>query len=161
MILSKTDSPHLRVRIGSSVDLPPNAERAKHRADTEGKQEADGLFRCPSSRRIYVFECFPQKKQEREREKNMASSKEFLNFVLEQCSELTARPMMGEYVIYFRGKVVGGIYDNRFLLKQSAAAKTFLKSAEAAVPYKGAKEMLVLDNLDDRELLKDLLEAMI
>ena len=95
----------------------------------------------------------------------MASSKEFLDFVLEQTSELgeiSYRPMMGEYVIYFRGKVVGGLYDDRFLVKATGSALRFLEkegiSAETDIPYPGAKEMLVAD-IDDREMTCCLIRA--
>lgn len=70
----------------------------------------------------------------------MASSKEFLNFVLEQCSELTARPMMGEYVIYFRGKVVGGIYDNRFLLSNLLPQRHFSKARKPPFRIRAPKK---------------------
>lgn len=103
---------------------------------------------------------FSAKKTGKRAGEKYGKQQRFFKFCFGAVQRTDRQTLMGEYIIYFRGKVVGGIYDNRFLLKQSAAAKTFLKSAEAAVPYKGAKEMLVLDNLDDRELLKDLLEAM-
>ena len=93
----------------------------------------------------------------------MASSKEYLEFVLEQLSELEGishRAMMGEYVIYYRGKVVGGIYDDRFLLKPTASAVTMLPNAPRELPYEGAKEMLLVDDIENKELLRELLEAM-
>ncbi len=91
----------------------------------------------------------------------MASSKEYLAFVLEQLAGLegvTHRAMMGEYVIYFQGKVVGGIYDDRFLVKPTPSAKALLPDAPLELPYEGAKEMLLPD-VDDRELLLRLLPA--
>ena len=90
----------------------------------------------------------------------MASSKEYLNFVLEQCGELTARAMMGEYVLYFGGKIVGGIYDNRLLVKPTASAKSLMPSAPLELPHEGAKEMLLVENIEDREFLQNLFEAM-
>ena len=88
----------------------------------------------------------------------MASSKDFLEFVMEQIAglgEVASRPMMGEYVIYYRGKVVGGVYDNRFLLKNTASARALLinegRPVQTDVPYPGAKGMLVAD-VDDRDL---------
>ena len=93
----------------------------------------------------------------------MASSKEYLDFILEQLSELddvTYRAMMGEYIIYYRGKIVGGIYDDRFLVKPVKAALEMMPDADMELPYEGAKEMLLIEDLDDREFLSDLLEAM-
>ena len=90
----------------------------------------------------------------------MASSKEYLDFVLEQCSGLSARDMMGEYVLYYGGKVVGGVYDNRLLVKPTKSAVALLPNAQSELPYKGAKEMLLVEDIEDRELLKKLFEAM-
>ena len=93
----------------------------------------------------------------------MASSKEYLDFILEQLSELddiSYRAMMGEYIIYYRGKIVGGIYDDRFLVKNVKAASELMSDASLELPYKGAKEMLLVDDIDNKILLKDLLEAM-
>ena len=84
----------------------------------------------------------------------MSSSKEYLNFLLEQLSEvegITYRAMMGEYIIYCCGRIAGGIYDNRFLIKPVEAAKRFMPEAEFVQPYKGAKDMILVDNVDDRE----------
>ncbi len=92
----------------------------------------------------------------------MASSKEYLDFVLEQLSELddiTYKAMMGEYIIYYRGKIVGGVYDDRFLVKPVKAAKNMLPEAELELPYEGAKEMLLVDNVENKEFLKELLEG--
>lgn len=91
----------------------------------------------------------------------MASSKEYLSFVLEQLSPLDGvsyRPMMGEYIIYLNGKVVGGIYDDRFLVKPTPAARTLMPDAEEEMPYDGAKPMLLAD-VDDREFLCALVAA--
>ena len=93
----------------------------------------------------------------------MASTKEYLNFILEQLSgldEITYKAMMGEYIIYYRGKVVGGIYDDRFLVKNTTTAADKMLDADLELPYEGAKEMLLVDDVDDKEFLRDLLEAM-
>jgi len=90
----------------------------------------------------------------------MASSKEYLDFVLEQCSGLSARAMMGEYVLYYCGKVVGGVYDNRLLVKPTKSAVSLLLNAPRKLPYEGAKEMLLVEDIEDRELLKKLFDAM-
>lgn len=93
----------------------------------------------------------------------MASSKEYLEFIMEQLSgleDVSWRAMMGEYIIYYRGKIVGGIYDDRFLVKPVKAAVDRMPEAELEVPYEGAKEMLLVDNVDDKEFLCSLLETM-
>ena len=93
----------------------------------------------------------------------MASNKEYLEFVLEQLSELediTYRPMMGEYIIYYRGKVIGGIYDDRFLVKPTKTVMAMMPNANRELPYEGAKEMLLVDDVENRVFLKELLEAM-
>lgn len=93
----------------------------------------------------------------------MASSKEYLDFVLEQLSELdeiSYRAMMSEFIIYYRGKIVGGVYDDRFLVKPVKAAKDMMPEAELELPYEGAKEMLLVDNIENKDFLKELLEAM-
>ena len=94
---------------------------------------------------------------------NMASSEEYLEYVLEQLSgldEISHRKMMGEYIIYYRGKIVGGIYDDRFLVKPVKSALDMMGDADMELPYEGAKEMVLVDNLDDREFLCDLFDAM-
>lgn len=93
----------------------------------------------------------------------MASSKEYLDFILEQLSDLDDvlhRAMMGEYIIYYRGKVVGGIYDDRFLVKPTKSATAMMPNAVMELPYEGAKEMLLVDDVDNKEFLRLLLEAM-
>lgn len=93
----------------------------------------------------------------------MASSKSYLDFVLEQLSGLdgiTSRAMMGEYIIYYRGRVVGGIYDDRFLVKPTKSAKAMMPDADMELPYEGAKEMLLVGNVENREFLRELIEAM-
>ena len=93
----------------------------------------------------------------------MASSKEYLEFVLEQLSELddiSYKAMMGEYIIYYCGKIVGGIYDDRFLVKNVNVAREMLPDAALEFPYDGAKTMLLVDDVDNRDFLKELLDAM-
>lgn len=86
----------------------------------------------------------------------MASSKEYLDFVLEQLSELeeiTYRAMMGEYIIWYRGKIVGGIYDDRLLIKPVKSAVSLMPNSTYELPYEGAKEMLLVDDVDSKEFL--------
>ena len=93
----------------------------------------------------------------------MASSKEYLEFILGQLSELediTYRTMMGEFIIYYRGKVVGGIYDDRLLVKPVKSAIRYMPTATYELPYDGAKEMLLVDELDNKEFLVELFNAM-
>ncbi len=93
----------------------------------------------------------------------MASSRAYLDFVLEQLSELdgiASKAMMGEYILYYRGKIVGGIYDDRFLVKPTGSARAMMPDADLELPYEGAKEMLLVDNIDNRAFLRELLEAM-
>lgn len=93
----------------------------------------------------------------------MASSKEYLSFILEQLSmpdDISYRAMMGEYILYYRGKVIGGIYDNRFLVKPVKAAAAMMPDAVRELPYKGAKEMLLVENVEDTAFLQALLKAM-
>lgn len=93
----------------------------------------------------------------------MASSKDYLDFVLEQLSELdeiTYRAMMGEYIIYYRDKVMGGIYDNRFLVKSTPSAHRVMPDAPMELPYECAKEMLLVDNIENKVFLNELLNAM-
>lgn len=93
----------------------------------------------------------------------MASTKEYLDFILEQLSdldEISFRAMMGEYIIYYRGKVVGGIYDDRFLIKPVKSAVAMMPDAEMELPYEGAKKMLLVDDVDNREFLRELLDTM-
>ena len=93
----------------------------------------------------------------------MASSKDYLDYVLEQLSgmdDISYRAMMGEYIIYYRGKVVGGIYDDRFLVKPVKSAVAMMPNADRELPYEGAKEMLLVDDVENKEFLYELLEAM-
>ena len=93
----------------------------------------------------------------------MASSKGYLDFILEQLSDLddiSYRAIMGEYIIYYRGKVVGGIYDDRFLVKPTKSAVSMMPDAGMELPYEGAKEMLLVDDVENRKFLRKLLESM-
>ena len=93
----------------------------------------------------------------------MASTKEYLDFVLEQLSlldDITCKAMMGEYIIYYRGKIIGGVYDNRFLVKNVKSAREKMPEAALELPYEGAKEMLLVDDVENREFLKELFDAM-
>ena len=93
----------------------------------------------------------------------MASTKQFLDFVLDQLSgldEISFRPMMGEYILYYKGKIFGGIYDDRFLVKNIGAARRLMPDAELALPYEGAKEMLSVTDIDDRDFLTALVSGM-
>ena len=93
----------------------------------------------------------------------MASSKEYLAFILEQLSaldEITHRTMMGEYILYFRGKIFAMICDDRFLVKPVEAAKQLMPEATYELPYEGAKPMLLVDNVEDKAFLKTLVDAM-
>ena len=92
----------------------------------------------------------------------MASSREYLTFVLEQLSDLediTYRAMMGEFIIYYHGKIVGGIYDNRLLIKLTKSAIAYMPVTVYALPYEGAKEMLLVENVDSKEFLTGLFNA--
>ena len=90
----------------------------------------------------------------------MASSKEYIEFVLEQCSGLSTRAMMGEYVLYYCGKVIGGVYDNRLLVKPTKSAVALMPEASRELPYEGAKEMLLVEDIEDRDFLNELFESM-
>lgn len=94
----------------------------------------------------------------------MASSKGYLDFTLEQLSgleEVSYRSMMGEYILCCRGRVVGGIYDDRFLVKPTRSAAAMMPNADRELPYEGAKEMLLVEDVENREFLRSLLEAMV
>ena len=93
----------------------------------------------------------------------MASSKEYLDFILEQVSELdnvSYKAMMGEFIIYYNGKVIGGIYDDRFLVKPVKSAIAYMPNAKYELPYDGAKEMLLVDDVDNKEFLTGLFNSM-
>ena len=92
----------------------------------------------------------------------MSSSKEYLNYILEQLNEadeISHRAMMGEYILYCQGKVIGGIYDDRFLIKPTAAALRLMPDAAFVSPYEGAKKMLAVSEVEDKEFLKELFDA--
>ena len=93
----------------------------------------------------------------------MASSKEYLQFILEQLSdleEINYRAMMGEYIIYYQGRIVGGIYDDRLLVKPTKSAVSYMATATYELPYEGAKEMLLVEDVDSKEYLAGLFNAM-
>ena len=93
----------------------------------------------------------------------MASSKEYLDFILEQVSELdnvSYKAMMGEFIIYYDGKIIGGIYDDRLLVKPVQSAINYMPNAVYELPYDGAKEMLLVDDVDNKEFLIGLFDAM-
>ena len=107
-----------------------------------------GLFRCQGKIR---------------RDLIMASSKDYLEFILEQLSdldEITYRAMMGEYILYYRGKIIGGIYDDRLLVKPAKSAVALMPDATFELPYEGAKEMLLVDDVDNRDFLVELFSSM-
>lgn len=93
----------------------------------------------------------------------MASDNNYLDFILDQLSELdevSYRAMMGEYIIYYKGKVIGGIYDNRFLVKPTKSTVSMMPNADLEQPYDGAKKMLLVEDLDNKEFLSELLETL-
>jgi len=93
----------------------------------------------------------------------VASSKEYLDFILEQLAGLnsiTSKQMMGEYILYMNGRIFGGIYDDRFLVKPTKSAMAMMPDADREFPYEGAKEMLLVDNVDNRDFLTELVTAM-
>ncbi|MBR4093308.1 MAG: TfoX/Sxy family protein [Oscillospiraceae bacterium] len=93
----------------------------------------------------------------------MASTKNYLDFILEQLSdldEISYKAMMGEYIIYYHGKIIGGIYDDRFLVKPVKSAISLMPDATFEIPYDGAKEMILVDNIDDKEFLTKLFNTM-
>lgn len=93
----------------------------------------------------------------------MASSKKYLQFILKQLSgleEINYRIMMGEFIIYYRGKIIGGIYDDKLLVKPTKSAISYMPTALYELPYKGAKKMLLVDKVDDKEFLAGLFNAM-
>ena len=94
----------------------------------------------------------------------MASSIDYLQFILEQCSELqeiTYRAMMGEFIIYYRGKIVGGIYDNRLLVKPTKSAISYMPTVIYEIPYENAKEMILVEEGDNKDFLTGLFDAMV
>ena len=93
----------------------------------------------------------------------MASKKEYLDYILEQLSgldDVSYRKMMGEYIIYYKNRIIGGIYDDRFLVKPTDSAKRLMPEASSELPYEGAKPMLLVENTDDRDFLCELLNAL-
>ncbi len=93
----------------------------------------------------------------------MSSSKEYLYFVLEQLSatdSVSYKSMMGEYIIYYKGRIIGGIYDDRFLVKNTVSARKLMPSAPTEIPYPTGKPMLLVEDIENKELLRQLFEAM-
>ncbi len=93
----------------------------------------------------------------------MASKKEYLDYILEQLSgldDVSYRKMMGEYIIYYKNRIIGGIYDDRFLVKPTDSAKRLMPEAVSELPYEGAKPMLLVENTDDRDFLCELLNVL-
>ena len=93
----------------------------------------------------------------------MASNREYLEFILDQLSyldDIRYVPMMGEYILYYKDRIFGGIYDDRFLVKITKTSKELMPNADEDIPYDGAKPMLLVDNVDDREFLKELIDSM-
>ena len=93
----------------------------------------------------------------------MASGKDYLNYIMEQLSaagEVSCRAMMGGYVVYYQGKVIGGVYDDRFLVKPTPSAIAMMPDALREIPYEGAKEMLLVDNVENRAFLAALLDVL-
>ena len=94
----------------------------------------------------------------------MATKKEYLDYILEQLSDVegvSSRAMMGEYILYCQGKIFGGIYDDRFLVKPTKSARAMMPDAALELPYEGAKPMLLVENVDDRAFLRELVNAML
>ena len=92
----------------------------------------------------------------------MASSKEFLEYILEQLSELEEiayRAMMGEYIIYYKGRIAGGIYDDRLLINPVKSVIDYVSDIRYEVPYEGAKEMILIEEVDNKEYLTELFKA--
>lgn len=92
----------------------------------------------------------------------MASSRRYLEFILGQLSdldEITYKSMMGEFIIYYRGRIAGGIYDDRLFVKPVKSAIMYMPTSRNESPYKGAKEMLIVDEVDDRDFLTGLFQA--
>ena len=93
----------------------------------------------------------------------MASSQDYLDYVMEQLSELddiSSRSMMGEFIIYYKDKIIGGIYDNRFLVKSTRSSLKMMPDAEKQLPYEGAKEMLAITDIEDKKFLNKLINTM-
>lgn len=92
----------------------------------------------------------------------MATSKEYQAFIQEQLAcvgDVSMRAMMGGYVIYYKDKVIGGLYGNRFLVKPTNAARSMMPDAPLEQPYPGAKDMLLVEQLEDQAFLSELLPA--
>lgn len=93
----------------------------------------------------------------------MATSKEYLAFILDQLSGIdgiTYRMIMGEYMLYHHGKLAAYLCDDRLLVKILPSTERLLRNAPNEPPYEGAKDMLLVEDVDDRAFLKTLFEAM-
>lgn len=93
----------------------------------------------------------------------MASSKEYLDYILEQLSDLEEihyRAMMGEFILYYRGKIVGGVYDDRLLVKPTKSAISYMPTTSYELPYEGARKMILVDDVDNKDFLTGLFRAM-
>lgn len=93
----------------------------------------------------------------------MTSSEQYLEYILERLScldDISHRAMMGEYIIYYLGKIIGGIYDDRFLIKPVKSAKAMMPNEDMELPYEGAREMILVDETENEDFLKELIEAM-
>lgn len=93
----------------------------------------------------------------------MSTSKSYLQFILDQLScleDITCRAMMGEYILYYRGKIAAYLCDDRLLVKILPSSTALLPAARREVPYEGAKEMLLVENMDDRAFLESLFQSM-
>ena len=122
------------------------------------------IFLCISSKYHRYLECLTSidNGELYTKEKQMASSKEFLEYILEQLSEveeITYRAMMGEYIIYYKGRIAGGIYDDRLLIKPVKSAIDYVSDIRYEVPYEGAKEMILIEEVDNKEYLTELFKA--
>lgn len=93
----------------------------------------------------------------------MATSKEYIDFIIDQLSLLdgiTFRKMMGEYIIYLNEKIAAYVCDERLLVKITPTAQKMLPTAPVEPPYPGAKDMLLVENVDNREFLAKLFTAL-
>ena len=127
--------------------------------ELQKSNDSETLFARINHRLIRLYEIM----QKNRHKVDMASSKEYLEFVLEQLAELdeiTYRAMMGEYIIYYRGKIVGGIYDDRLLVKPIKSAISYMPTATYELPYDGAREMLLVEDVDNKKFLTGLFNAM-
>ena len=91
----------------------------------------------------------------------MSSTKQYLDYILNQLSglsDVSYRAMMGEFIVYYRGRIIGGIYDDRFMVKRAKSVEN-MGNIVSEVPYDGAKEMFRIDDIDDAQLLCDIVKS--